>query len=215
MISKFIRHIPDHSCEYIIFDLGTRDCLQSIEFYRAFPKARIFAFEANPTQFEICRKNIERYSDRITLVEGAVCNYDGEITFYPIDQEKTKFTWCKDGNPGASSLFKANEKFMPGYIQYEIKTKCFRLDTFMKEYNIPKVDIMWLDLQGAELMALQGLGEYINDVKYVQSEVEYVKLYKDQPLVDDVTSFMISKGFELREKLASDRLYGDYIYVRH
>jgi hypothetical protein len=33
--------------------------------------------------------NIKNFQDRITLIEGAVCDYDGQITFYPIDQEKT------------------------------------------------------------------------------------------------------------------------------
>ena len=37
---------------------------------------------------DICKKNIEPYSDRIILIEGAVCDYDGNITFYPINQKK-------------------------------------------------------------------------------------------------------------------------------
>lgn len=91
MINEFLQYIDGdlfQRKDLIIFDIGSRDCEQSIEFYHKFPNARIFAFECNPNTLPICRKNIENYQDRITLIEGAVCDYDGEITFYPIDQEK-------------------------------------------------------------------------------------------------------------------------------
>jgi FkbM family methyltransferase len=107
MIENFVRHITDKNEPYIIFDVGSRDCEQSIEFYKHFPNARIFAFECNPNTLPICKKNIEPYADRITLVEGAVTDYDGDISFFPIDQNKTVTTW-KDGNPGASSIFQSN-----------------------------------------------------------------------------------------------------------
>ena len=71
----------------------------------------------------LCEQNIIPYQDRITLIKGAVCDYDGSITFYPINQEKTITTW-KDGNPGASSLFKSNGKYpIETYVQDEITTK--------------------------------------------------------------------------------------------
>jgi precorrin-6B methylase 2 len=90
MIENFIKFIINKNEEYVIFDIGSRDCLQSIEFYNIFPNAKIYAFECNPNTLEICRKNIENYKDRIFLIEGAVCDYDGEITFYPINQKKPK-----------------------------------------------------------------------------------------------------------------------------
>ncbi len=147
MINNFIKHIPDKTKEYVIFDIGSRDCVQSIEFYNAFPNAKIYAFECNANTLDICRRNIERYSDRITLIEGAVCDYDGHITFYPINQEKTRTTWS-DGNPGASSIFRSNGQYtVEHYVQDETITNCHRLDTVMEKYNIPQVDIIWMDLR--------------------------------------------------------------------
>ena len=90
MIENFIKYILNKNEKYIIFDIGSRDCLQSIEFYNMFPNSKIYAFECNPNTLDICKKNIELYSDRITLIEGAVCDYDGNITFYPINQQQTK-----------------------------------------------------------------------------------------------------------------------------
>ena len=152
MITNFTNYIANKNKDYVIFDVGSRDCAQSIEFYNMFPNSKIYAFECNPNTLNICKKNIEPYSDRITLIEGAVCDYDGTIKFYPINQSKTRTTWA-DGNPGASSLFKSNGKYtVETYVQDEITTNAHRLDTVMKNHNIPKVDIIWMDLQGAELL---------------------------------------------------------------
>ena len=88
MIDNFTRYIENINDKYVIFDIGSRDCIQAIEFFNNFPNAKIYAFECNPNTIEICKNNIKPYSDRITLIEGAVCDYDGNITFYPINQKK-------------------------------------------------------------------------------------------------------------------------------
>ena len=185
MIEKFANYIKNKEENYVIFDVGSRDCKQSIEFYNNFPNAKIFAFECNPNTLDICKKNIENYKDRITLIEGAVCDYDGEIKFYPINQKKTITTW-EDGNPGASSLFKSNGKYTSEhYIQDEITVNCHRLDTVIKKYNIPRVDIIWMDLQGAELLAFKGLGGHLKNVKYIQTEITFREIYNNQVLAKE------------------------------
>ena len=202
MISNFIKHIENKNEKFIIFDIGSRDCVQSIEFYNAFPNSKIYAFECNPNTIDICKKNIEPYSDRITLIEGAVCDYDGNITFYPINQQKTITTW-KDGNPGASSIFKSNGKYtIETYIQDEITTSCHRLDSIIDKYNILQVDIIWMDLQGAELLALKGLGNYLQNVKYIHTEVSYKEMYSGQVMFDELNNYILSNNFVIKNKLS-------------
>lgn len=215
MIENFSSYIHDKNEEYIIFDVGSRDCKQSIEFYKQFPKARIFAFECNPNTLELCKENIVNYSDRITLIEGAVCDYDGTITFYPINQEKTITSW-KDGNPGASSIFKSNGKYtVEKYVQDEIISPCHRLDTIINNYDISHVDIIWMDLQGAELLALKGLGDYINTVKYIHTEVSYTAMYENQVMYPELNNFILSKNFILKNNLSLRGWQEDAIYERY
>lgn len=214
MIEKFIEYIKNREKEYIIFDIGSRDCIQSIEFYNNFPNSKIYAFECNPNTLETCRKNIEKYSDRITLIEGAVCDYDGEITFYPINQKKTTTTW-KDGNPGASSIFKSNGQYtVENYVQDEITTNCHRLDTVMKKYNIERVDIIWMDLQGAELLALEGLGKFLDTVDYIHTEVSYKEIYSGQVMFNELNDFILSKNFVIQNDLKRCGWQEDIIYKR-
>ena len=214
MINNFIEYIPNKHDDCVIFDVGSRDCGQSIEFYNKFPNAKIYAFECNPNTLNICKKNIEQYSDRITLIEGAVCDYDGEIKFYPINQQKTITSW-KDGNPGASSLFKSNGKYqVEQYVQDEIVTNCHRLDSVMQKYGIPKVDILWMDLQGAELLALKGLGVHLQNVKYIHTEISYREMYSGQVMFEELNNFIISNEFIIKNKLSFICWQEDIIYEK-
>jgi FkbM family methyltransferase len=215
MIENFIQYIENKNDHCIIFDIGSRDCAQSIEFYNNFPNAKIYAFECNPSTLPICKKNIEQYRDRITLIEGAVCDYDGNITFYPINQEKTITTW-KDGNPGASSLFKSNGKYtVEKYVQDEIITNCHRLDSVMKKYDIPRVDIIWMDLQGAELLALKSAGTYLSNVKYIHTEVSYKEMYTGQVMYNELNNYVLSNGFVIKNKLSLNGWQEDVIYEKN
>jgi len=214
MIENFIRLIEKKNEPYTIFDIGSRDCQQSIEFYNWFPNAKIYSFECNPNTISLCKKNIEPYADRITLIEGAVCDYDGEIPFFPINQEKTLTTW-KDGNPGASSLFKSNGTYtVEHYVQDEITTNCHRLDTIMDNYSIQKVDIIWMDLQGAELLALKGLGMKLDDVQYIHTEVSHKEMYSGQVMYKELNSYIVSNDFTLLNDLSLQGWQEDAIYKK-
>lgn len=211
MIENILKYI-DTTKELIIFDIGSRDCMQSIEFYNACPNAKIYAFECNPNTLPLCRKNIENYKDRITLIEGAVCDYDGTITFYPINQQKTRTTW-EDGNPGASSLFRSNGQYpIETYVQDEVKTNCHRLDTIMKKYGISRVDVIWMDLQGAELLALKSLGKMIEYVDIIYTEVSYKEMYTGQVMFSELNTFISSNKFRLQNHLSLSGWQEDAIY---
>src|SRR5690349_3459910 len=92
-----------------VFELGARDGAETAMFGERFPAARIFAFECNPATLEQCRGAVAGLKN-VKLVEKAVCDRNGDIPFYPINPERTITTW-RDGNPGASSLFKASGKY--------------------------------------------------------------------------------------------------------
>jgi FkbM family methyltransferase len=212
MINEFIKYIENKNDEFIIFDIGSRDCIQSIEFYNTFPNAKIYAFECNPNTINICKNNIKLYNDRIILIEGAVSNYDGDIIFYPINQQKTITSWS-DGNPGASSIYKSNNTYIyETYIQDEISINCHRLDSVMKKYNIPKVDIIWIDLQGAELLAFKSLGNHLENVKYIHTEISHKEIYSGQVMFNELNDFIISNGFIIKNNLLLQGWQEDVIY---
>ena len=181
----------------VIFDIGSCHALESVEFSKRFTNARIFTFEANPVSYEVCLQNTKDYSE-ITVVNQAVNDYDGFCKFYPMDKNKTITTW-EDGNQGASSLYKANGAYdhIEKYVQYEIEIPCTRLDTFCRKNNINVIDIIWMDLQGAELKALQSLGSLLETVQIIHTELEINPMYEGQCVFNDVCKFLLDNQFDL------------------
>jgi len=172
----------------VILDLGSGRAMQSIEFSIIFPNANIFAFECDPQALKICKQNVV-FLKNIEIIPKAVYNEDKFIKFYPVINEK-----------GTSSLFKINRLFkeiIGDYLQEEIEVEAVRINTWAKQRKISKIDICWLDLQGAEYEALEGLGDLIYSVQALYVEVEQKAIYKGQKLSQDVFEFLNSKGFSM------------------
>ena len=196
-----------------IIEIGARDCTETLIFNKNFPKANIFSFECNPNTLPVCRNKVSSFKN-IRLIESAVSETDGKITFNQIDQSKT-VTTAIDGNPGASSIFKASGKYpVEQYAQKEIEVNSTRLDSFFKKNNISNVDILWMDIQGAELMALKSLGDFLKDIKIIHLELEFFEIYKGQPLFKDINAFLSKNNFNLIEFTSVGKYSGDGIYIR-
>ena len=93
--------------------------------------------------------------------------------------------------------------------QLALSTK--RLDSILTE--IP--NFLNLDVQGAELHVLRGLGKLVESLDYIYTEINDEELYKDCAKLKDLDSFLESKGFSricLRRNGRSG--WGDAFYVR-
>lgn len=206
---KFFFRISDIK---VIIELGSRDAQESIALKNIFMSADVFAFECNPPAIELCRKNIEKSGLKIGLVEMAVSDTDGILSFYSIDPLKTVTTHA-DGNIGASSLYQANPEYpYEKYHQNKISVNSIRVQKWAEQENIEKIDIAWVDLQGAELAAFKGMGPILENIKIIYTEVEFKEMYINQPLFGDVDEFLRSKGFEL---MRIDRYgwFGNALYI--
>jgi FkbM family methyltransferase len=136
-----------------------------------------------------------------------------------------------------SSLFEPNTALLAKFqnleelarVQKTYPVQTTRLD------DIPELkgtDFLKADVQGAELMVLEGAPRLLDDALVVHAEVEFVQLYKDQPLFADVDAHLRSKGFVLHllgkvgrtfkplifrndvNAGLSQILWGDAVYVR-
>ena len=75
-------------------------------------------------------------------------------------------------------------------------------------------DFVNLDIQGAELEALRGLGSRLGPVRWVYCEVNRKQLYEGIPLIDDVDRFLFDHGFFRAATLWTDGDWGDALYMR-
>jgi FkbM family methyltransferase len=176
-IVKTAKNINPQYSPSVIIDAGSRDLGQSIEFTNEFPTAQIYAFEPNPHQYQIC-VNLAREYKNIKVLPFALSDIDGEATFH-----------VTPSNIGVSSLLEPTDVPWGENSFYTITVKTVRLDKVLTELGVSKVDILWMDVQGGELAALRGYGNFIENTDFVQCEASQFPYYKDHPLRPELEQF--------------------------
>ena len=195
-----------------IFEFGSRYGEDSIEFAARYPQSAIYCFECNPKSLTILREKIELYSN-IIFKECAISDRCEIIEFFQINEAKTKTAWV-DGNQGASSIFKASGKYpLEVYHQDVINVQAITLNSILIQENIPEIDVMWMDIQGAELKALKGMGNKLANLKIVHLEVEFIEIYKGQPLFSKIDNFLKQNNFVFLGFTSKTHFSGDVIYL--
>ncbi len=179
-----------------IYELGSRDGEDAARLAAAAPSAHVVAFECNPDTVPTVRRRLADVPNARAL-DLAVTDFNGTTTFHKIDPERTVTTWV-DGNPGASSLFMASGKYpIEQYVQTPVRVRAGRLDVLIDAEAIPPPELLWIDLQGAELAALRGLGRHLSRVRIVYVELSFLDIYDGQPVARDVIGFLRSAGFAI------------------
>ena len=195
-----------------IVEVGARDCQETLRFHALYPASAIYAFECNPQTLPLCRQAVAGIA-AIQLVEKAVANTSGTTTFYAIDPDQTVTTWA-DGNPGASSLLPASGKYpVERYVQRAIEVETITLSDFLPNIASQTIDLLWMDIQGAELMALEGLGGAIQKVGLIHLEVGFFEIYTQQPKFADIKRYLNQRGFLFVAFTAYGRYTGDAVFV--
>ena len=177
-----------------IYELGSRDGDDAARLAAAAPDAHVIAFECNPDTVPTVQGRLADVP-KARAVDLAVTDFDGTTTFHKIDPLRTVTTWA-DGNPGASSLFVASGKYpIEQYVQTPVRVRAGRLDTLIDAGAVPPPELLWIDLQGAELAALRGLGIHLGRVGIVYVELSFLDIYDGQPMARDVIRFLRRAGF--------------------
>ena len=82
-------------------------------------------------------------------------------------------------------------------VQKNIRLNTDTLNNQLIKVGVNEVDFIKIDTQGYELPILQGSYDYLDSVIGLEIEVEFVEMYKGQPLFNEVNGFVKSKGFSL------------------
>jgi len=180
--------IGDENYKIKIIDIGAADMEGYSPSYKILMDlgiADIIGFEANQEACEALNKKNEITSLYLPYIIG-----DGtSATFYETN-------W-----PPTSSLYPPNTKLLEKFhnlnefatLIKEHQVQTHRLDEISE---IDRADFINIDIQGSELIALENGVNVLKTAVLVQVEVEFVEMYKGQPLFSDVDSFMRSQGFQ-------------------
>jgi len=153
----------------------------------------------------------------VKLIELALSDKNGIAEFYQsYDNNEVyfvpeKYNWIdiedyknnKLNNSGSSSL-KLGYKNNLNTISVNTK----RFDDWYGENNIGQIDLVWIDVQGAEKEVLDGIGDVINNMALIW--IEYGETTYEGALTRDETiSYLLARGFVVVDSVSSSAQVGD------
>jgi len=153
--------------------------------------ARVTGFEPNRTAFDSLaqRPGPYRYLP-VFLGDGETATF--HLTHYP------GCSSLLEPDPAIINLFETMGAW-EGWNFHVIKTEpvvTTRLDDLSGDI---RADYIKIDVQGAELMVLRNGQSVLADALVVETEAEFVPLYRGQPLFGDLQVFLRDQGFLLHK----------------
>jgi FkbM family methyltransferase len=144
-----------------ILDLGANIGLASAWFRAHYPAARIVAVEPDPETFAKLERNLGA-DDAITLVQVAVGRESGEVDlFHPAGYSVASSVGDAHADAGSST-----------------RVRACTIDEVCAEYGLGRLDLLKLDVEGAELDAIDGFGG-LDGVGTIVGEVHRQLLERD------------------------------------
>ncbi len=145
-------------------------------------RGRVLAFEADAENYQLLKKNTTGRKN-VNIYNVAVSDKSGEMNFFKTINKT-----------GSHSLFPSD--FRP----ISITVKADTLDHLLEELAVPKVDVIKMDIEGGEPLALQGMAKILEQnpdiVIIMEFSVMNLKVAGYDPL--QILQSLSDKGFAVR-----------------
>lgn len=178
--------------------------LEELNTYKTTGINNLVWIEANE---DIAKKAKENNPDQVIL------NY----TVYDKDDIELEFNIATNGQSSSVLNFGTHANLYPHITFYEkriVKSKTLKSIVDDNKINMLNYNMLNLDIQGVELKAIVGLGEYLSYIDYIYTEVNNDIVYQNNDLLSDIDAFLLDSKFIRRETHIINGNWGDALYIK-
>lgn len=181
---ELLPHLIMHRGETFV-DVGANVGYYSLKLAKEYSTmgVTIIAIEAHPGNYKALRKNVELNDFRcIATINKAVSDYNGIVTMYErIDTRnrvRSEFYSLSNGFIHESNVVRPNGD--------SLEIECDTLDNILGEQ---RVDVMKIDIEGAEVSALRGASQILKKLRKIIVEVHGANFDKVMQILNDTHNF--------------------------
>jgi FkbM family methyltransferase len=197
----------------IFLEAGAFNGKDTLVLAQHFPQATIHTFEPLPEIYAELKKNTHS-TPSIKTYPIALSDKTGIATFHIADHPKRPGKICQAG-----SLLAPQDRLTHSPITYPNTTQVptITLDEWALQNQVPKIDFMWLDLQGHELAVLQAAPKVLKTVTALYLELNFIQAYEGQPCAQELHEWVLNQGFTLKGtdyQQKPTHFFGNHLYYR-
>lgn len=187
----------------VIYDIGACVLHWTNEAKKVWPSAEYVVFEAMPEcEFLYKEQNLKYFTTVLSNETGKTVDFY-QNTYHP--GGNSYYRENIEVNPQAHEYF--NESHLRKYVTV-------KLDDIVQANDLPRPNLIKMDVQGAELDVLIGAQNTLSTCDHVILECQNVEYNKGAPLKDQVIAFMEQLGFVNHGQFCSNGPDGDYYFTR-
>jgi FkbM family methyltransferase len=190
----------------IVIEAGSWNGADTWFFSQHLTHGKVYSFEPFPLFYYETYNRISGLPN-VELSPHALAEKTQPYIFYVSEIEGKP--WC------SSSIMKPKEHLVVNpHVKFDKQTQVFgiNLDEWFESKKLDHIDMMWLDLQGAEPSVLKAAPNILSKTKYIYSEVSFVENYEGVMLYDEYKKFLQSKGFEVIHEDCHHADQGDVLF---
>ena len=183
-----LRHLPGVHYRVVI-DGGANHGSFTDAFLQLHRPERLVQVEAIPELAEGLRR---RYAEtpEISIVSAALSDRNGDAPFEINRSEASSSLLPID--PRNTAWFSRDLR-----VARTVQVRTMTLATLMEEQGLDTVDLLKLDLQGAERLVLTGGETLLDRVRVIYTEIFFEQLYAGAWLFPEMNAFLSGRGFKL------------------
>lgn len=174
--------------------------------YRDLGIDNVYWVEANTAVIPKLMKRLRPYGH--TVIHALIYNENG----LNLDFNVTNY----DGMSSSIFEFGTHPEFSPDTVFVnKVNLKTRTVDSLVEEFGITGLNFLNMDLQGAELAALQGAEKFLEGVSFVMSEVNKAEVYLGCAKIKELDAFLRVRQFRRVEtQWVAGQGWGDALWVR-
>jgi len=146
----------------VIFDVGCHLGEYALACLDVNSEATVHCFEPSKTHYEQIQKKLDKFSTKVILNNFGLSDKDGWFTLYK-DKEVS----------GLASMNKRNLEHLGVDFSVEEKCKFFDAGEYCKRHNVTSIDLLKIDVEGAEFRILNSLKYLFEKRKIKMCQFEF------------------------------------------
>ncbi|MEN2981530.1 MAG: FkbM family methyltransferase [Thermus sp.] len=156
------------------------------------PEGKVIAFEPEPTNYALLSRNLRR-ARNVLLLNLAVAHLEGHLDFF-VPSKGTR--WSRLSLEQGQQVDELLKEKSGGLIHHRVQVR--PLGRVLQEHGLGQypIDLLKIDVEGAEIWVLQSLGELSNQVKEVVCELAPENLRAFGYGVEDLFLSLHGLGFQ-------------------